>query len=65
MIAFAVLGCALFAGAIAFKVLNAPSRDEPTDQFSQPHGDVIHVPEVMTVHHDGGDFIGWVHGERE
>jgi len=60
MIATAVLGCAIFAGIIAAKILDAPGDDEPTDQFSQPFGDVPHV-----VLRDDGDFLGWVHGEPE
>jgi hypothetical protein len=60
MIATAVLGCAIFAGTIAAKILDAPTADEPTDQFNEPFGDVPHV-----VLHDNGDFLGWVHGERE
>jgi hypothetical protein len=54
-IPLAILGCAIFAGIIILKA-HSPSSDEPSDQYSEPFGDIAHV-----VHSDDGDFMGWVH----
>jgi hypothetical protein len=58
-IPLAIIGRSLFAAIIVIKA-HSPSEDEPTDQFSEPFGDMPFV-----IHSDGGDFMGWVrdHGD--
>jgi len=55
-----IAGCAAAVGLIAFKIIQTPPSDEPSDPLSEPFGDIPHI--VLS---DRGGWMDTVHEEGE